>query len=398
MSEPAPISAPCVPCVPSVGESTKLFVKLVRFEGSDLFIQAGSPPSARVDSNVRLLANEPTTNADAQRLFESILNAFQQEAFTKTGEVDAAVEIPEAGRFRVNVFSHRGRLGFAFRHLKTFLPSLEDLLLPTGQLVRLAKLRRGIVLVTGTAGSGKSTTLAGIVNWLNQNQSRHIVTLEDPVEFVFDSYLCTIHQREVGVDTVSFATALKHIVRQSPDVIIVGEMRDRDTVEAVLHAAETGHLVLSTLHTVNASNTVERILSFFPIDQHAHVRSQLATLLEGVLSLRLLPRARGAGRVPAVELMLATPTVREMLSQGRTGDLSNAIRDGAEHFGSLTFNQSLVGLVREGLVSPDEAYAASDNPDEIDRELRGIIQGGRGRAVVDGQGLAAASGRRGKRP
>src|SRR6185503_3605205 len=187
---------------------------------------------------------------------------------------------------------------------------------PADQLKRLIRMKRGIILVTGTAGSGKSTTLAGMINWLDQNESRHVVTLEDPVEFLFENGRCTIHQREVGVDTLSFTAALKHIVRQSPDVIVVGEMRDRDTVEATMHAAETGHLVVSTLHTVNAAQTVERIVSFFPNEQHALVRAQLGTLIEGVISQRLLPRAGANGRVPAVELMLATPTIREMITQG----------------------------------------------------------------------------------
>jgi twitching motility protein PilT len=291
------------------------------------------------------------------------------------------VAAPSLNRLRANVFSHRGQLGFVFRHLKAQLPELADLLLPVDQMVRLAKLRRGLILVTGTAGSGKSTTLAGMVHWLNRNEARHIVTLEDPVEFLFEGQRCTIHQREVGVDTLSFANALKHVVRQSPDVIIVGEMRDRDTVEAAIRAAETGHLVMSTLHTTNASQTIERILSFFTPDQHQLIRSQLATLLEGVMSQRLLKRKDGAGRVLACELLLSTPTIREMLAQGRTNELSSAIRDGSEHFGTVTFNQSLALLVKNGFITEQEAIASSDAPDEIQLELRGIKKGGRGTSV-----------------
>ncbi|MCE9636084.1 MAG: PilT/PilU family type 4a pilus ATPase [Planctomycetes bacterium] len=379
-----PITLAHTSAAPALGGLERLFVQLVRCNGSDLFVQVDAPPSIRIDGHVRILADGPTTADQAQELFAAILNEHQQEAFTRGGEVDAAVVIAGVGRFRANVFSHRGLLGFVFRHLKAKLPELSELLLPAEQIIRLAQMRRGLVIVTGTAGSGKSTTLAGIVHWLNRNQARHIVTLEDPVEFLFEGKLCTIHQREVGVDTVSFATALKHIVRQSPDVIIVGEMRDRETVEAAIRAAETGHLVLSTLHTVNASQTVERILSFFPSEQHALVRSQLSMLLEGVISQRLLQRDGSGGRVLAVELLLATPTIREMLAQGRTGELRGAIREGAEHFGTMTFNQSLAGLVRENLISETEAIAASDSPDEIKLELRGITKGGRGRAVFGG--------------
>jgi twitching motility protein PilT len=365
-----------------------LFRHMVKEEGSDLFLQAESPPSFRVNGYVQRITNVPTPPSLTQRLFETILSQHQQEQFIKTGEVDTAVDLPGIGRFRANVFSHRGLLGFVFRHVRLNLPDIASLRLPVAQIERLAKLRRGIVLVTGTAGSGKSTTLAAMINFLNQTEARHVVTLEDPVEFLFESALCTIHQREVGVDTLSFAAALKHIVRQSPDVIMVGEMRDRDTVEAVLHAAETGHLVFSTLHTVNAGQTVERIISFFPAEQHALVRAQLGSLLEGVVSQRLLPCSNGQGRVPAVELMLATPTIREMIAQGRTSEIRNALRDGAQHFGTLTFNQSIVELARAGFVSTEEALAASDDPDEIQMDLRGFSRGGRGRAVFDGQGFS----------
>jgi twitching motility protein PilT len=368
-----------------------LFKHVVRYEGSDLFISADQPPTFRVDGHVQKITNAPTPAALTQRLFESILSKHQQEQFVRTGEVDTALDMAGIGRFRVNVFSHRGQLGYVFRHLRSSLPDIASLRLPVAQLEKLARLRRGIVLVTGTAGSGKSTTLASMIHFLNRNEARHIVTLEDPVEFLFESQRCTIHQREVGVDTLSFAAALKHIVRQSPDVIMVGEMRDRDTVESTMHAAETGHLVFSTLHTVNAAQTVERIVSFFTPEQHSLVRSQLGTLLEGVVSQRLLPCASGNGRVPAVELMLSTPTISEMIANGRTGEIRAALRDGAHHFGTQTFNQSIVELVRGGLISVDEALAASDDPDEIQMDLRGFSRGSRGRAVFDGQGFSSAT-------
>ena len=360
---------------------------LVERGGSYLFVQADGGPSIRIDGDVLFVPGVTVTREAAQGFYEKILNEHQREMFVQSGEADAAYEVPDVGRFRVNVYSQRGQLGFVCRHVHSNLPVLADLGLPTKQVTQLARTRRGLVLVTGTAGSGKSTTLAGILQWLNLNTSRHIVTLEDPVEFLFRDARCTVHQRELGVDTLSFAAALRHVVRQSPDVIMVGEMRDRETVEAVLSAAETGHLVLSTLHTVNACQSIERILWFFPPDQHPLIRHQLSMLLEGVISQRLVQRANGHGRVPAVELLLGTPTVHQMLAEGRTKELPDAIAEGAEHYGSQTYNQALIKLVRAGTVKLEDALAASDDPDAVTLEMRGITKGGRGRSVYQGPGM-----------
>lgn len=352
--------------------------------GSDLFFHAGGVPSMRVDGEITFIGTHEVDPKIAHEFFLKVLAPHQQESFQQTGEADAAFDLDGVGRFRVNVFSHRGKVGFVCRHLCKDLPELADLMLPTEQLIKLARLRRGLVLVTGTAGSGKSTTLAAMIHWLNRNERRHVITLEDPIEFLFSDKRCTIHQRELGVDTLSFSAALKHAVRQSPDVIMVGEMRDRETVEAALMAAETGHLVFSTLHTVNASQSIERILWFFPEEQHALIRKQLSMLLEGVVSQRLLPSSGGRGRVPAVELMLGTPTVREMLSAGKTADLDKAIAEGSEFFGSMTFNQSLLRLVKLGKISMEDALAASDEPEAIQLDARGITRGGRGGGVFGG--------------
>jgi len=352
-----------------------LFRHLVQKQGSDLILRVGGCPSIRVDGSVQFISDIPVTPALAEEAIEYALDARLQEQFFKFGEADAAFEISGVGRFRVNVFRQRGKIGFVFRHIKSTIPTLESLNLPEEQIIRLARLRRGLVLVTGTSGSGKSTTLAAMLDWLNRNERRHIVTLEDPVEFLFDDDKSTFNQREVGVDTLSFDAALKHVLRQAPDVIMVGEMRDTSTVEAVLRAAETGHLVLSTLHTVNASQTVERILSFFPPHHHNLIRMQLSMLLEGVISQRLVARRSAAGRVPAIEMLLATPTTRELLSEGRSRELGKAIEEGAEHYGSMTFNQSLVRLLRLSKITMDEAIAASDNPDELKLQMRGILKG-----------------------
>jgi twitching motility protein PilT len=354
-----------------------LFRHLVQMQGSDLILRVGGRPAIRVDGEVQFVSDVPVTPALAQATFDYAIDQRLQEQFFNVGEVDAAFEIAGVGRFRANVFRQRGKFAFVFRHIKSTVPQLESLNLPEEQIIRLARLRRGLVLVTGTAGSGKTTTLAAMLDWLNRNEKRHIVTLEDPAEFLFEDAKSTFNQREIGVDTLSFESALKHVLRQAPDVIMVGEMRDTQTVEAVLRAAETGHLVLSTLHTVNARQTVERILSFFPPHHHDLIRMQLSMLLEGVVSQRLVARRSTSGRVPAIELLLGTPTVRELLAEGRTRDLGRAIQEGAEHYGSMTFNQSLLRLLRLSKISIEDALAASDSPEELKLEMRGIMKGAR---------------------
>ena len=362
-----------------------LFRHLVESNGSDLVLRTRARPSIRVDGRVRFASDIEFSPSMAQQLFDQVLDSRQQDLFFRTGEADSAYEHPQVGRFRVNVFRQRGRLAFVFRPVRSEIPVVDSLKLPAEQIIGLCGLQRGLVLVTGLTGSGKSTTLASMINWINHNASRHVVTLEDPIEFLFEDKRSTISQREVGVDTLTFASALKHVVRQAPDVIVVGEMRDRDTVEATLQAAETGHLVLSTLHTVNAVQTVERILAFFPPHHHPLIRMQLSMLLEGVVSQRLIPRAGKFGRVPACELLLSTPTVRELLNEGKTRELPKAIYEGSEYFGTMTFNQSLVRLIRMGEISVEDGMAASDNPGELKLELRGISKGRAASAASMGQ-------------
>jgi len=347
---------------------------IVKENGSDLILKVGAFPAERVDGKIRFISENKVEKPFSEEVIASILNEEKYRKYRDEGEVDSAFEVPDVGRFRVNLFHQAGEMGAVFRYIKSNIPSFEDLNLPAKQMERLSSLKRGLVLATGIAGSGKSTALAAMIEYINRNYRKHVVTIEDPIEFMFTDRFSVINQREIGMDTRNFAYALKHCVRQSPDVIYIGEMRDKETMEAAIAAAETGHLVFSTLHTVNAVQSVERIITYFPPYQHDLIRLQLSLILEGVLSLRLLSRKGKSGRVPAVELMLATPTIREHLFAGRTKDLSKAIADG-EYYGTISFNQSLRNLLEQGEITYEEAVDATDSPDELKLELRGITKG-----------------------
>jgi twitching motility protein PilT len=351
------------------------FQVMVKEGASDLILRTGHRPVARIDGAIQFLSEDIFTEEQEHVLLDHILTPEEAEQFYEQHEKDTAVVVPGVGRFRCNVMRQRRQTGFVFRHVQETVPSMEELYLPGDVLRRLARLRRGLVLVTGIAGSGKSTTLAAMIDHMNVNEPRHVVTVEDPIEFVFQDNLCAITQREIGIDTPDYRTALKAVVRQTPDVILVGEMRDIETVSAAISAAETGHLVLSTLHTVNAVQTVERIISFYPPHQADLIRLQLSLVLEGVVSQRLITRRSKSGRVPAVEILLGTPTAKEMVLEGRTRELATALEEGNQYYGSQSFNQSLVGLVHEGVIDYDDAMEAADSPDELKLALRGITKG-----------------------
>ncbi|MBA4683751.1 MAG: PilT/PilU family type 4a pilus ATPase [Planctomycetes bacterium] len=354
-------------------EFHELLRRMVTENASDLFIKVGCPPSLRVDGAVKFLDCEEISPRKSQEFLEIIQDS-RPEALPQKLDVDTSYDLPGIGRFRVNIFHQRGQLGFVFRHVSQNVSGFDELGLPEETLTRLAMQKRGLVLVTGNTGSGKSTTLASMVHHINETVNRHIVTIEDPIEFTFRDRKSIIDQREVGIDTDSFPTALRHSLRQSPDVILIGEMRDRETMEAAIAAAETGHLVLSTLHTVNAVQTVERIIHFFPPHQHDLIRLQLSLVLSGVVCQRLVPSLDGQGRIPALEMMINSPTIRELLREGKTHELHSAVRDG-EHFGSRTFNQSLRDLYRADRITLDDALAFSDFPEELQLELRGVVKG-----------------------
>ncbi|TET34988.1 MAG: PilT/PilU family type 4a pilus ATPase [Planctomycetota bacterium] len=354
-------------------EFQEMLRRMVVERASDLFIKVGSPPSLRIDGKVHFLDSDDISPQDTVEFYEAIEDS-KREGFKNQQEIDCAYELPGIGRFRVNIFRQRGYIGFVFRHIESQIPNFKELNLPEEPMAKLASYPRGLVLVTGVTGSGKSTTLAAIINHINMNFNRHIVTIEDPIEFVYKDKKSIINQREIGIDTSDFHTALKHVVRQSPDVILIGEMRDRETMEAAISAAETGHLVFSTLHTVNAQQTVERIINFFPPHQHNLIRLQLSLILEGVISQRLIKRKATQGRLPAVELMIKSPTIKDLLMEGRTTELYKAVREG-EYFGSQTFNQALKKMYQSEQITLEEALSGADNPEELKLELKGVTKG-----------------------
>ncbi|MFA5794564.1 MAG: PilT/PilU family type 4a pilus ATPase [Candidatus Brocadiia bacterium] len=359
----------------AIFDSKTLFATMVAHKASDMFLKPDSIPTMKVSGTIQPLGNQKVTVEIMKKVFEEITSPEQRKIFEHKNELDTAYEVFGVGRFRANIFKQRGNVGMVFRYVQSNIPALDKLKMPAAQLQKLILSPRGLVLVTGTAGSGKSSTIASMLSYVNQTVPKHIITIEDPIEYLFIEDKAVFDQREVGIDTDSFATALKYCLRQAPDIIMIGEMRDKTTMDAAIGAAETGHLVISTLHSLNAYQTVERILNFYPPHEHTFLRQQMSLLLMGCISQRLLPRLDGQGVVPAVELMLTTPTVKELLSEGKTRELYKAIYDGSKYYGTQTFNQSLRSLYQEGLISLESALAAADNPDELKLEIRGIVKG-----------------------
>jgi twitching motility protein PilT len=345
----------------------------LRTGASDIHLKAGLPAMFRVDGKlVPLKDGRRLTPEDAARVAFGIMNDFQKEKFKQTNEVDLAYGIPGLGRFRVNVFQQRGTIGVVLRVIPFKIRSIEELMLPK-VLEKIAAEQRGLVIVTGTTGSGKSTSLAAMIDHINATETCHVMTIEDPIEFLIRDKRSIVNQREVGVDTMSFGQALKSALRQDPDVILVGEMRDLETIETALAAAETGHLVMSTLHTLDATETINRIISAFPPYQQKQVRLQIGSVLRAVISQRLVPRADGRGRVPAIEVLLNTTRVRELIEdKDRTKEIPDAIAQGHVSYGMQTFDQSLMWLLRTGVITYEEALRQATNPDDFALRVSGI--------------------------
>lgn len=340
---------------------------------SDIHLKSGLPTMFRVDGALVPLKNgERLLPEEMQKTAFSLMNPVQKARFEEARECDLAYGIPGLGRFRVNIFQQRGTIGVVFRVIPFGVKTIEQLVLPR-VIERIAMENRGLVLVTGTTGSGKSTSLAAMIDHINSNRTCHIMTIEDPIEFLIRDRRSLVNQREIGVDTQSFANALRAALRQDPDVILVGEMRDFETIETAIIAAETGHLVMSTLHTLDATETINRIISVFPPYQQKQIRLQLSSILKAVISQRLVPRADGKGRVPALEVMVSTARIRECISdKERTKELPDAIAKGFTTYGMQTFDQSLMHLVKQELVTYEEALKHVSNPDDFALRFRGI--------------------------
>jgi len=339
---------------------------MIEMGASDLHVTTGAPPTVRLDGRLRPLEGFPTVYADQiQRAVYSILTQRQREQFEAELELDFAHAVRGVARFRVNLYQQRDSLGAAFRVIPYEIKPLEELGVPP-VVANFAGLPRGLVLVTGPTGSGKSTTLAAIIDLANRTRSDHIMTVEDPIEFLHRHKKSLVNQREVGADTLSFANALKHVLRQDPDIILVGELRDLETISVALTAAETGHLVFGTLHTQDAAQTVDRIIDVFPAHQQDQIRTQLASALQGVVSQTLCKRANGRGRVVATEVMLATPAIRNLIREGKTHQIYSAMQAGASQ-GMHTMDQHLAELVRSSKITYEEGLDKCQNVEDFNR-------------------------------
>jgi len=348
-----------------------MLTTLVNEQGSDLHLCAGAPPTVRVHGELRYLPGyESLQPADTAMLVRTAVNDEQWSQFEQHHELDFAYSVEGVSRFRVNLYTQRGSCGAAFRAIPHHIKALDELGVPES-VARFAYLPRGLVLVTGPTGSGKTTTLASLLDLVNRTRSAHIVTIEDPIEFLHLHKRCLVNQREVGADTASFATALKHALRQDPDIILVGELRDLETTATALTAAETGHLVLATLHTQSAAQTIDRIIDIFPPHQQPQVRAQLSTALRGVLTQALCPRADGSGRTIITEIMYATPAIRNLIREGKNHQIPSFMQSGGSE-GMLSFDQHLAERVRDQIITFEQALDLCHSTEDIKRLARRV--------------------------
>ena len=336
-------------------------------DASDIHLVSGHPPMMRVHTVMTPMDYPILTPESVRTTLEEMTNQAQQDRFDENQDLDFSYEVSHLGRYRVNAHMQRGVIGLAMRAIRTTVPALDELHLPE-VISRLTYLPRGLVLVTGDTGSGKSTTLAAMIQAMNDRYRKHIITLEDPIEYSFESNKCLIEQRELGQDMPSFSSGLKHALRQDPDIILVGEMRDLETSALAISAAETGHLVFSTLHTINASQTVERIIDMYPAGQQNQIRAMLSNTLQAVVSQTLFSRVDVPGMCPAVEVMLCTPAVRNIIREGRTFEIPNVI-DTNRHMGMVSLDNAIAELYFNGLISREDAIAQAAYPEKLERQL-----------------------------
>ncbi|MBI4061388.1 MAG: type IV pilus twitching motility protein PilT [Elusimicrobia bacterium] len=350
----------------------ELLQVLVNKHGSDLHVRAGGPAYIRVDGELVQVGPEPIATEQVEAMLKQVAPARAQKIFEQRGECDFSFQAGEVARFRVNAYRQRQRLCLAVRFITTQIPTLQDLRLPVATLKKIADNSRGLVLVTGITGAGKSSTLAAMIDYINESRSEHIITIEDPIEFVHKDKKAIVSQREIGEDTQTYTEGLRMAMRQDPDVILIGEMRDLETTQAALTAALTGHLVFGTLHTTDAIQTIGRIVDLFPPHQQPLIRVQFAESLRAIVSQRLLPSTKG-GRVPSVEILINTPHVRKQIEDNKSGEIIQALQKG-QFYGMTTFNQSLVKLFKDGLATEAEVLSAASSPDDLKLALKGIEQ------------------------
>lgn len=338
----------------------------------DVFFFSGKPIVVRKGAQLDRIGTDVITTQDITEIIDEMIDDHQRAALERFGEVDISYSLSTGQRFRVNIFKRLGKLSLVLRYVKDKIPSFVDLRLPQDKLEKIASLKRGLVLICGTAGMGKTTTVGALIEYMNENYYRHIVTIEDPIEFLFSDKKSVITQREIGPDTTNYESALKHVVRQSPDVIYIGELRDKETMEAALHAAETGHLVISTLHTKNAIQTIDRISNFFPQSYRAFLNTQLAAILQVILCQRLIPtKDDKSKRTLAYEIMFNTQTVKDLINDGKFLELAGMIKDRRIE-GCITFNECLKELINKGMIDEETALENTDFPTELRIELSGI--------------------------
>ncbi len=350
----------------------RMLIDMQNRKASDLHIRVGVRPHLRVNGKLEQIATEPVTIDQMDQVISQILNEKQREKFFRRNEMDLALSVAKLGRFRINLYRQRGTSGVAIRAVNILVPSFEELNLPD-TIKKLAYTQRGLIIITGTTGSGKSTTLAALIEEMNSTRSDNVLTIEDPIEYIYRDKKCIISQREVGGDTESFAAALRHAFRQDPDVILIGEIRDLETMSIALTAADTGHLVLTTLHTLNVVETITRIISFFPPHQHQQIRLLLAGTLKAIVCQRLVSRADMPGRVPALEIMVNSAAVREcIIDPDKTINIPDLVEQGGVQYGMQTFDQSIMKLYKQGLISFEDAMNQATNPDDFDLRIKGI--------------------------
>ena len=352
-----------------IGSMTELLRRALEVNASDIHISAGAPPKYRIDGKLKALTSYEVMKPDVtKRILQEIMSKEQIEEFEKTGDLDFAIGVKDVGRFRVNVYKQRNSYAGVFRLLSNTIPSTQDLRLPQ-TVVDMCNLKRGIVLVTGPTGSGKSTTLASLIDLINTKYEKNIITLEDPIEYLHQHKRSNVNQREMGVDSKDFSSALRSALREDPDVILVGEMRDFDTISTAITAAETGHLVFSTLHTIGAGATIDRIIDTYPADQQDQARNQLSTVLAGVISQQLIPRKEGKGRVAAFEIMTGTTAIRSQIRDNKINMISGTIQTSSEA-GMCLLDDNLFSLVKENIISSESAMEFAVNKKGMEEKFK----------------------------